>query len=191
MSRKSTVSAKTLSNLKACLIVEEFYWVCYNNSMRKILVYASFLALLDQITKALAVKYLASTPFTIIKNFFLLEYSENHGVAFGIDVPFFLIILLNIILIPVIIYLASKELDLKRKLAKTATALLIAGAFGNFIDRLTNKYVIDFIAIGPWPNFNLADMYICIAVLLILGFYDKIVRSNKNQNGGSTKSGTS
>lgn len=159
--------------------------------MRKILVYASFLALIDQITKALAVKYLAATPFTIIKNFFLLEYSENHGVAFGLDVPFFLIILLNIILIPVIIYLASKELDLKHKLAKAATALLIAGAFGNFIDRLTNKYVIDFIAIGPWPNFNLADMYICIAVLLILGFYDKIVRSNKNQNGGSTKSGTS
>lgn len=159
--------------------------------MRKILVYASFLALLDQITKALAVKYLASTPFTIIKNFFLLEYSENHGVAFGLDVPFFLIIILNIVLIPVIIYLASKELDLKKSLSKVATALLLAGAFGNFIDRLTNKYVIDFIAIGPWPNFNLADMYISIAVLLILGFYDKIVRSNKNQNGGSTKSGTS
>lgn len=145
--------------------------------MRKILVYASLLALIDQITKAFAIKYLASEPITIIKNFFLFEYSENNGIAFGLDVPFFVIILLNLLLMPFVLYMASKELHLKDKVATLVTALIVGGALGNFIDRITHKYVVDFIAIGPWPNFNLADAYISIAVLLIIVFHGRILRS--------------
>lgn len=158
--------------------------------MRKILVYASLLALLDQITKALAVKYVAGEPITIIKNFFLLEYSENNGIAFGLDMPFLLTIILNILLIPAIIYFVRKEFKLESGLPKAVTALILGGAFGNFIDRITHKYVVDFIAIGPWPNFNLADAYISIGVLLIILFHGRILRSQINKDGRRTNTTT-
>jgi len=141
--------------------------------MRKILVYASVLALLDQLTKAVAEKYLPGNPLP------LLEYSQNYGVAFGLDLPFFVIILFNLILIPAVVYFAKKEFHLDRPHSQVATVMLLAGALGNFIDRITHKYVVDFINIGPWPNFNLADAYISIAVLLIIVFHGKILRSQK------------
>ena len=147
-----------------------------NKHILQIVAPASLLVFLDQITKYLAVKSL-ETPIQIIKNFIELEYSENMGIAFGIPIPPFAIIILNIILIIVLINFAKKELKLQHKITKTALSLLFAGALGNLIDRFTRGYVVDFIAIGPWPNFNLADSYICVAILLIILFYGRISRS--------------
>ena len=54
---------------------------------------------------------------------------------------------------------------------------LIAGAIGNYIDRITNNYVVDFIyfSLINFPVFNVADIYVTVAVivlfLLILVFY--------------------
>ncbi|MGI8644564.1 MAG: signal peptidase II, partial [Thermomicrobiales bacterium] len=50
--------------------------------------------------------------------------------------------------------------------------LIVGGAAGNLIDRLRLGYVTDFIDIGPWPTFNLADTAITIgiAVIVIHGF---------------------
>ena len=55
--------------------------------------------------------------------------------------------------------------------------VLTAGAIGNFIDRITQKYVVDFISfvLIHFPVFNVADIYVTVAViaafLLILFFY--------------------
>ena len=38
-----------------------------------------------------------------------------------------------------------------------AIGLQLGGAFGNLIDRVLNGEVVDFIDVGPWPIFNLAD----------------------------------
>jgi signal peptidase II len=44
----------------------------------------------------------------------------------------------------------------------------IGGATGNFIDRLYRGAVVDFVAIGPWPVFNLADAALVAGAGLIL-----------------------
>ena len=60
--------------------------------------------------------------------------------------------------------------------------LIFSGAIGNFIDRLKNKYVIDFIYFKPidFPVFNCADIYITIACFLMIIY---LIFENKNEKG--------
>jgi signal peptidase II len=48
--------------------------------------------------------------------------------------------------------------------------LVLAGALGNYIDRLARGYVVDFIHVTHWPVFNVADVLITLggALLLVL-----------------------
>lgn len=46
--------------------------------------------------------------------------------------------------------------------------LLLGGALGNLIDRLLYGHVIDFIDVGFWPSFNIADASNTISVLLLI-----------------------
>lgn len=137
---------------------------------------ASFFALLDQFSKYLVEKYLQS-PYPIFGNFFELEYSQNTGIAFGLPIPQIILIPVAFILMIFIFFFAKKELNLEKNISKTAIALILGGALGNLIDRLVYGYVIDFIAVWEWPNFNLADIYISVGVLLILVFYGRIRRT--------------
>ncbi len=139
----------------------------------KVLILASILAFFDQLSKSFVVKNLTE-DLTILKDFFVLQYSENQGIAFGLPVPKTLLICLNIILIFVILYYSFTELDIKKRLSTIAPALVIGGGLGNLIDRIANGYVVDFISIWKWPNFNLADVFICSGVLVLLAFYGKI-----------------
>ena len=45
---------------------------------------------------------------------------------------------------------------------------LVGGATGNVLDRLRRGAVVDFVAIGPWPVFNLADAALVAGTGLIL-----------------------
>ena len=47
--------------------------------------------------------------------------------------------------------------------------LIISGAVGNLVDRVRNKYVVDFIYFVPinFPKFNVADIYITVGVALL------------------------
>ena len=47
-------------------------------------------------------------------------------------------------------------------------ALVVAGALGNVVDRAIRGYVVDFIHIGPWPIFNVADIVVVVGVGLLL-----------------------
>ena len=46
-------------------------------------------------------------------------------------------------------------------------AVILGGAAGNLIDRLRFGYVIDYVAIGPWPTFNLGDVAIAVGAVLV------------------------
>ena len=61
---------------------------------------------------------------------------------------------------------------------KFAFSLQIAGAIGNFIDRLHKPGVIDFIGIGWWPLFNIADSAITIGLSLLI--LDTIIKIKNN-----------
>ena len=47
-------------------------------------------------------------------------------------------------------------------------AFVLGGAAGNLIDRVRFGYVVDYIAVGPWPTFNVGDVAIAIGAALIV-----------------------
>ena len=50
---------------------------------------------------------------------------------------------------------------------RLAIGLQLGGAVGNLIDRLRHGAVVDFIDVGPWPTFNVADSSIVVGILLL------------------------
>ena len=48
-----------------------------------------------------------------------------------------------------------------------ATGLLAGGALGNLADRIRADAVTDYISIGAWPSFNLADVAVTLGVLTL------------------------
>lgn len=150
--------------------------ITHTNIMRKYLINVTTISVIlilpDQLTKYFAQKYMVD--YEIINGFFSLVYTENEGIAFGLGMPQILIITASIIIIPIIFLMTYKELSPNHWMTKTACSFIIGGALGNIIDRILNGFVIDFISVWKWPNFNLADAFIVIGILLIICFYGKI-----------------
>ena len=130
---------------------------------------------LDQVTKL----YIARTlplhgMISVVKNFFTITYLRNPGAAFGMlatspwRLPFF--ILVSTVAVVVIFMLIRKLRD-EQKLSALALSLILAGALGNLIDRVSYGEVIDFIFVHwydhYWPAFNVADSAICVGVFLL------------------------
>ncbi|MEO0094233.1 MAG: signal peptidase II [candidate division WOR-3 bacterium] len=126
----------------------------------------------DQLTKFLVQKTIPlyhTQP--IIGDFFRITLLKNPGGIFGIrifsDISYYLMPLIGIVI--VIIF----ALRTKNFFYLTAYALILGGAIGNLWDRIRTGSVVDFIDIGiknlRWYTFNLADAYIVVGILMILG----------------------
>ncbi|MCD8231515.1 MAG: signal peptidase II [Clostridiales bacterium] len=132
------------------------------------------LFLLDRLTKQWAVLTLrGQKPVTVIENVFQLYYLENHGAAFGIlQGRQHVFIVITVLIMAVILYVYAKLPFLKKYRALRIFLVLIAsGAIGNFIDRVSQNYVVDFFyfVLIDFPIFNVADIYVtCSTILLII-----------------------
>lgn len=126
----------------------------------------------DQISKQLAAHFLRGKDISVIPDVLQLHYLENKGAAWGIlKNQTWLLITITVIVLIVIAYVFYKLPDRKKFwLLRFCLVLLAAGALGNFIDRMVNHYVIDFIyfSLIHFPVFNLADCFVCISAGLIL-----------------------
>ena len=128
-------------------------------------------------------------PYVLSENFFLLQYAENPGAAFGLfrnlpanaRGPLFHLVSIGAVLL--ITFYFSKLTGTKReeRWALFGFPLVLGGAVGNYIDRLARGFVIDFLeahwfdsATLRWPSFNVADMAICIGVGMLV--VDSFVR---------------
>ena len=136
--------------------------------------------LFDQWTKLLVLTHLKGhDSYIVIKNVFELEYLENRGAAFGMlqgRQGFFFLIAAAVIL--AVLWAVYRMPARKRYLPLMCSLfLLVSGAVGNMIDRLTQKYVVDFLyfKLIDFPIFNVADCYVVIAtfslILLFFFFY--------------------
>ncbi len=100
-----------------------------------------------------------------------IGHHRNDGIAFGLFLGSGRTVG---ILTAVILPLAITGLGLLARrdpLGAVGAGLLIGGAAGNLWDRLRHGEVTDFIELGPWPAFNLADVaVVCGAALLLLAF---------------------
>ena len=134
---------------------------------------SSVLILVDQVTKKIAFDSLYNKkPVVLIDNILELVYVENRGAAFGIlQNKQILFYILTVLVIFILIYNVYKlDFNLHNIYYFIFFILLFAGAIGNFIDRVKNKYVVDFIYFKPidFPVFNFADICITISCILII-----------------------
>lgn len=125
---------------------------------------------IDQWTKALIVEGIGpGSPFGSVRlgpEWLALEYSENRGVAFGLLAGKPLLAALTGTLIAVALAWHVARQPMTTALVIGA-GLALGGAASNLVDRARLGYVVDFVAIGAWPNFNVADAAICGGVLLL------------------------
>lgn len=134
---------------------------------------ALLVVIADQLTKLWIRATLAIGQSTPETGFFQLTNIQNTGSAFGLfrgysaylTVVSFLGAIMLILYFLVIRY-HIRLLD--NRLSKIAMGLVLGGTVGNLINRLTLGYVTDFIQIGIWPAFNVADSCITIGVIILV-----------------------
>ena len=126
--------------------------------------------ILDQAAKALIDANLVAGEEVSVLGPLDLTLSHNSGVAFGFaSGGGTRLVVVTALALGVIGYLFSR--DPARPGMWVATGLLAGGALGNLADRIRADAVTDYIAIGNWPAFNLADVAVTAGVLLLAFTY--------------------
>jgi signal peptidase II len=132
----------------------------------------------DQIVKALVRSRLAlHESVTVIPGFFDLTRVHNTGAAYGfldaVDFPFKTVLLACVAVAALVgLGVYATRLDQSQPLTRLGLTLVMGGAVGNLIDRVSAGYVLDFVDIysGNWHfwAFNVADSAITIGVVLMV-----------------------
>ncbi len=122
-------------------------------------------------------------PVVLIDGLLEFRYAENCGAAFGFmrDMPsavrkgVFYVAAAGAVVLLLWMFMTGRG----GKLFTISVPLIVAGAVGNFVDRVNLGYVVDFVRFHldnrwAYPTFNVADAWITIGVALILveGFMD-------------------
>ena len=123
-----------------------------NNTAGKYLFLAVLIIVIDQITK-----YYAQQS----------SFVKNTGIIFGLaqnsnQIMIYVSIVAVAILLATILFGTARH--------KLLCAFILGGVIGNLTDRLFKGYVIDFIDVGFFPVFNVADAAISVSVVLLLLF---------------------
>jgi len=139
---------------------------------KKTYIIATFILLLDQISKSLVEIYFnLSESFIVIKDFFSITVAHNTGGAWSIlnNHSYLFIIFSCFALIILIRFMFQFKNNLRNNIA---FACVVAGITSNLADRLFLGYVrdfLDFTIIGyDYPIFNIADIAIVIGVILLI-----------------------
>jgi signal peptidase II len=126
-------------------------------------------------------EYFVPDVVPVIDGVFDIVRVHNKGVAFGVgnntewaNVVFGTLTLCALALI----WWLHRIRAFPTRVSRVAVALLLAGIFGNMLDRFMRGYVVDFIHVHyksfDWPSFNVADSCICVAAgLLFISAFQK------------------
>jgi signal peptidase II len=151
--------------------------------------------LMDQASKAWAIRRVRFADHTVISGLLDFVYAENPGIAFGQLQEggsfgrWFFVVLAGAAAAAVLFYFFRTARNDDRILG--SCALLLAGILGNLTDRVRLGFVIDFIQLHAgqyhWPTFNVADASITFGALLLA--YDLIFAHRKQNAEHLTKQG--
>jgi len=135
-----------------------------------------FVLIIDQTTKLLVRHFLELDHFfSLFGKYIGLRYILNPGIVLGIKIggnTFFSVFTAFASVLVLTLLFQLKE---NNPWIRIALALILGGALGNLMDRLFIGKIVDFIEIGPWPIFNLADVAVTIGliVLIVVVLFDK------------------
>ncbi len=129
--------------------------------------------LVDLVTKILAVRHLTEgDPVDVVDGLLRLDLVRNPGAAFSTGTSYTLVLsVIALVAAGVVIRFGRRLGD---RTWAVALGLLLAGVCGNLTDRIFRDpgvlrgHVVDFLELPHWPVFNVADMLIDAAVVLII-----------------------
>lgn len=160
----STAQGPLRSLLKVAFVARPHY--------RLIAIVTAVVIVFDQIVKWTMTGWLGPRAvehrWELVGRILALEYVENTGAAFGILAGrAWLVSILAIVVAALFVVLVASRLD-ANPLNQVAVGMILGGAAGNMIDRVRFGYVIDYIAVGTWPRFNVADSAVTLGVALVM-----------------------
>jgi signal peptidase II len=128
---------------------------------------------LDQLTKALALHYLnPGEPVNVIGSLLKFQLIRNSGAAFSLGAGYTPVISAVQIIVAVVVVWLSRRLGSIGW--AVAFGLLFGGAVGNITDRILREpspfhgHVVDFLQTPHWAIFNVADMAVTSAAILLV-----------------------
>jgi len=136
---------------------------------------AALVVVADNLTKTWIRSFSGEQPIFEAGIFRIINV-QNTGSSFGLfqDQNFILTIvaIVGIVIVLLFTFLVLRRFpSLNTWLSNLALGLILGGTIGNLIDRLSRGFVTDFIDIGIWPTFNIADSAMVIGVILIACFF--------------------
>jgi signal peptidase II len=123
---------------------------------------------------------LAKDPYYVYAPLWRMNYVENPGAAWGLFrglSPEFRNLFFTLVSIGAVLFILHyyRRLRADQRFLQVALAFVLAGAVGNFVDRLARRYVIDFVEWYwwnrpdvRWPTFNVADSLIVVGVAMLI-----------------------
>jgi len=126
----------------------------------------------DQLSKRWVVSHVrlgeSWNPLPLLQPLVSLTYVTNTGVAFGLF-PAWGDLFVGVAILAVAGILAYYlRLFLGLWVVELSLGLVVAGAIGNLLDRLTYGHVVDFVDFKVWPVFNVADSAIVIGMAILV-----------------------
>ncbi|AFC44288.1 lipoprotein signal peptidase [Mycobacterium intracellulare MOTT-02] len=165
--------------------------------LRLLLSVAAIVLALDIVTKVLAVKLLPpGQPVPIIGDTITWTLVRNSGAAFSMATGYTW--MLTLIATGVVVGIFWMGRRLVSPWWAVGLGLILGGAMGNLVDRFFRApgplrgHVVDFLSVGWWPVFNVADPSvvggaILLVVLSIFGFdFDSVGRRRKDDDTGDS-----
>ena len=134
-------------------------------------VLAAIVLLLDQSTKALIVGWLNWGESWPVEGFFRFTHARNTGTAFSLFQGHSNILSIVAVIAVGVLLWVYWSTGAKSFILRVALGLQLGGALGNLLDRLQQGYVTDFIDVGPWPIFNVADSAISVGMVLMVWYF--------------------
>lgn len=90
----------------------------------------------------------------------------NSGIAFGLPVPnIVLLIGIPLLLAGFLYWSLTQKKSPDYFLLSTLYSLILGGGLSNYLDRVFRGSVVDFIDLGFWPSFNLADSFLTVGII--------------------------
>jgi signal peptidase II len=125
--------------------------------------------LADQVTKHIVVGALSLDDSVHVLGPLSIHHVQNSGIAFGLfgSATAAIAVVTAIAVVWMVVFFARS--GGRHPVLPAALGLLIGGSMSNLVDRIRLGHVTDFIDFKYWPAFNLADSFIVLGVLILLG----------------------
>lgn len=144
------------------------------------------LLIIDQVSKEIIIRN--NVNMQLIPNILEFQIVRNTGGAFGVaEGNTGMFIITNLVVLGLIIRFIHLQKDFMDTVTLYSLCAILAGGFGNLIDRLIRGFVVDFINLLPstnFPRFNFADVYITfgwviLAFVFAMYSYSEIRKNRK------------